>query len=93
LPFLALPGGVPPCPGGGGAVALGVVAVVVTVVVVVVVVLVLVLEVEEAVLVLVLGVELACEVELVAGCDELVAAAEGVEADEVDWLEPPVARA
>jgi hypothetical protein len=90
FPFLALPGGVPPCPGGRGVVVvLGVVAVVVTVVVVV---LVLVLELDDGVLVVVLGVDVECSVELV-GCDELLAGAAGAEADEPVLLEPPLARA
>ncbi|HJS96229.1 MAG TPA: hypothetical protein VJ741_18335, partial [Solirubrobacteraceae bacterium] len=68
---------------------MGFVAVVITVVVVVLV-LVLLVEVDVGVLVLVLGVEVeCCEVELVVGR----AGAAGPEADEVDVLEPPDARA
>ena len=89
LSFLAWPGGGPPCPGGTG--ALGVVPVAVTVVVVVLVL--LVLELDDGVLELLLGVELECELELVRGCDELCVGAAGEEADEVEWLEPPVASA
>ena len=67
----------------------GAVAVVVTVVVVALVLLVVGVD----VLVLVFVAELDCELELVVGCDELLAGAAGAEADEVDLPDPPLATA
>src|SRR5947199_352589 len=49
---------------------------------------------DDGVLVLVLGVDVDWEGALVVmECDELFAVAEGAEADEVDWLAPPLASA